>query len=343
MQFQILGPLEVRRQGRQVAVGAAKQRALLAILLVHANELVSSDRLIEELWPQPPETAANTLQVYVGKLRKALEPGRARGAPGELLITRSPGYMLRVEAGQLDAERFETLLADGSRAREAGEHQAAAEVLREALGLWRGEALADFVYEPFAQAEIARLEELRTVAARGAPRGRPGAGAPRGGPRRARDARPRASAARAAARPAHARPVSRRAPGGRARGLSGRRDARSPRSSGCSRPGAAAPRGGDPAARSGAGARVRSSVRMDCAGGVSLRSSRTDAGDAEARHGARRRADVEAGSTRRRCYRGTNDSRGGVARPSATEARCGPRGDQVMVVFGVPRSTRTTR
>ena len=164
MQFQILGPLEVRRQGRQVALGAAKQRALLAILLVHANELVSSDRLIDELWPQPPETAANTLQVYVGKLRKALEPGRARGAPAEVLITRAPGYMLRVEAGQLDAERFESLLADGSRAREAGESPAAAELLREALALWRGDALADFIYEPFAQGEIARLEELRLSA-----------------------------------------------------------------------------------------------------------------------------------------------------------------------------------
>jgi DNA-binding SARP family transcriptional activator len=164
MQFQILGPLEVRRQGSPVAVGAAKQRALLAILLVHANELVSSDRLIDELWPQPPETAANTLQVYVGKLRKALEPGRARGAPAEVLITRAPGYMLRVEAGQLDAERFESLLADGSRAREAGESPTAAELLRDALALWRGDALADFIYEPFAQGEIARLEELRLSA-----------------------------------------------------------------------------------------------------------------------------------------------------------------------------------
>lgn len=140
MQFQILGPLEVRRQGSPVAVGAAKQRTLLAILLVHANELVSSDRLIDELWPQPPETAANTLQVYVGKLRKALEPRRTRGAPAEVLVTRAPGYMLRVEAGQLDAERFESLLADGSRAREAGESPTAAELLRDALALWRGDA-----------------------------------------------------------------------------------------------------------------------------------------------------------------------------------------------------------
>src|SRR5215207_5477002 len=101
MQFQILGPLEVRHDGSAVALGPAKQRALLAILLVRANELVSSDRLIEELWPSPPETAANTLQVYVGRLRKALEPGRERGAPGDLLITRTPGYMLRVEPGEL--------------------------------------------------------------------------------------------------------------------------------------------------------------------------------------------------------------------------------------------------
>ena len=77
MEFQILGPLEVRHEGTPVALGAAKQRALLAILLIHANELVSSDRLIEELWPKPPRTAANALQVYVGKLRKALEPERA--------------------------------------------------------------------------------------------------------------------------------------------------------------------------------------------------------------------------------------------------------------------------
>ena len=164
MQFQILGTLEARRDRNQVALGPAKQRTLLAILLVHANELVSSDRLIEELWPQPPETAANTLQVYVGKLRKALEPERRSGASGELLVTRAPGYMLRVEAGELDSERFETLLGDGTSARERGDHADAAEALSAALSLWRGDALAEFAYEPFAQGEIARLEELRTIA-----------------------------------------------------------------------------------------------------------------------------------------------------------------------------------
>jgi DNA-binding SARP family transcriptional activator len=161
MDFQILGPLEVHRNAAPVALGAAKQRALLAILLVHSNELVASDRLIEELWPEPPGTAVNALQVYVGKLRKALEPGRARGSPGELLITRAPGYVLRVEPNELDAERFERLLTEGRSARRANDPEAATALLRQALDLWRGPALADFGYDPFAQAEIARLEELR--------------------------------------------------------------------------------------------------------------------------------------------------------------------------------------
>jgi DNA-binding SARP family transcriptional activator len=161
MEFQVLGPLEVHRHGGRVALGPAKQRALLAILLVHANELVASDRLIEELWPDPPQTAPNTLQVYVGRLRKALEPGRKQRAPGELLITRPPGYLLRVGPDELDADRFERLLAEGRAAADARDPATAAAVLRQALGLWRGPALVDYAYDPFAQAEIARLEELR--------------------------------------------------------------------------------------------------------------------------------------------------------------------------------------
>jgi DNA-binding SARP family transcriptional activator/tetratricopeptide (TPR) repeat protein len=161
MDFQILGPLQVRLNRQPVALGTAKQRALLAILLVHANELVPSDRLIEDLWPEPPETATNTLQVYVGKLRKALEPERAPGAPGELLMTRTPGYMLRVEAGELDADRFERLLSEGRAASETKDPAMAVSRLRGALELWRGPVLGDFAYDPFAQAEIARLEELR--------------------------------------------------------------------------------------------------------------------------------------------------------------------------------------
>ncbi len=161
MEFRVLGPLEVDRGGEPLALGPAKQRALLAVLLVHANEVVSSDRLIEELWPEPPETAANALQVYVHKLRKALDPGRPRGAPNQLLITRAPGYMLRVEPDELDADRFERLLDGGRAAAKVPDPATAAASLRQALDLWRGPALADFVYDPFAQAEIARLEELR--------------------------------------------------------------------------------------------------------------------------------------------------------------------------------------
>jgi DNA-binding SARP family transcriptional activator len=145
--------------------GGAKQRALLAILLLHANEAMSSDRLIDDLWgSRPPETAANALQVYVAQLRKLLEPERARGAPSKVLTTRPGGYLLSVEPGGLDAERFEHLLAEGTRARVAADPGSAAKLLHEALNLWRGDALADFTYEPFAQAEIARLEELRLAA-----------------------------------------------------------------------------------------------------------------------------------------------------------------------------------
>ncbi len=161
MDFQVLGPLEVHREEGQVELGPAKQRAVLAILLVRANELVSSDRLIEELWPDPPQTAANTLQVYVGRLRKALEPGRTRRAPGELLVTRTPGYLLRIEPDQLDSDRFERLVSEGREAGAARDPATAVARLREALALWRGPALADFAYDPFAQAEIARLDELR--------------------------------------------------------------------------------------------------------------------------------------------------------------------------------------
>ena len=161
MEFQILGPLDVRSDAAPVALGAAKQRTLLAILLVHANEVVATDRLIDELWPEPPKTAANALQVNIGKLRKALDPGRAPGSPGELLITRAPGYILRIEPDELDADRFERLLSEGRRARQADDPETVAATLRRALDLWRGPALVDFAYDPFAQAEIARLEELR--------------------------------------------------------------------------------------------------------------------------------------------------------------------------------------
>jgi predicted ATPase/DNA-binding SARP family transcriptional activator/Tfp pilus assembly protein PilF len=152
----ILGPLEARREGAPVHLGAAKQRALLAILLLRPNEVVSRDRLIDELWGnEPPETAAHALEVYVSNLRRAL--GR------EALTTRAGGYALTVSPEAVDAVRFETLVERGRSelARDAG---TAAETLRAALALWRGPALVDVAYEAFAQSEIARLDELRLVA-----------------------------------------------------------------------------------------------------------------------------------------------------------------------------------
>ncbi|MGI8808499.1 MAG: AfsR/SARP family transcriptional regulator [Acidimicrobiales bacterium] len=162
MEFRILGVLEVFDAGRPVEIGAAKERALLAELLLHANQIVSRERLVEVVWGDtPPASAAATLNTYVAHLRTALEPGRApRGRPG-LLLTRDPGYLLAVDPERVDALRFERLAGEGRRALAAGDAETAAAILRQALGLWRGEALADFVYEPFAQAEATRLGELR--------------------------------------------------------------------------------------------------------------------------------------------------------------------------------------
>ena len=153
MEFRLLGPLEVTDDGRALALGGAKQRSLLAVLLLHANQVVSADRLIDEVWPGTSRAAAlGTLHVGISRLRKEL--GAAR------VVTRSPGYAVLVDATELDLARFEQLLreADGA------DPSTAADKLREALALWRGPPLADLAYEPFAQTPIARLEELRLVA-----------------------------------------------------------------------------------------------------------------------------------------------------------------------------------
>ena len=136
MRFGILGPFVVADdEGRELALGGPKQRSVLAILLLHAGEVVPSDRLIEELWGErPPATAAKTVQVYVSNLRKALGDS--------VLLTRSGGYELRVTAVELDATQFEALAAEGQRLLRAGDFRRAAELLGEALGLWRGPALA---------------------------------------------------------------------------------------------------------------------------------------------------------------------------------------------------------
>ena len=166
MQFGILGPLEVSDEGRRVEIGGHKQRALLASLLLHANEVVSLDRLIDELWGEtPPPTAAKTLQAQVSRLRRSLngdeDPAAHMRGP---LQTRGHGYVLTVEPGQVDADRFQGMLEEARRARAEGKPEDAAEELRRALALWRGPALADFAYESFAQTEIARLDELQLTA-----------------------------------------------------------------------------------------------------------------------------------------------------------------------------------
>ena len=147
VEFRILGPLEVIEQERALPLGGAKQRALLAVLLLHRREVVSTDRLIDHLWGErPPATAAKTVQVYISRLRKTL------GA--DLVVTHGRGYVLAAEPDQVDLDRFGELAAEGRRALEEGEPGRASRRLREALALWRGPPLADLAYEPFAQTEI---------------------------------------------------------------------------------------------------------------------------------------------------------------------------------------------
>jgi len=159
MRFCVLGPLEAYADGRSVAVGGGRQRALLALLLVHAGEVISRDRLIEELWAgEPPPSGPQSLDVYLSRLRRAF---REAGA-GDVLATRAPGYVLHVE--ETDARRFEALAAEGRQALATGEAERAARVLAEALALWRGPAYAEAADEPWARAEAARLAELRLSA-----------------------------------------------------------------------------------------------------------------------------------------------------------------------------------
>jgi DNA-binding SARP family transcriptional activator len=159
MEFRVLGPLEILDEGRPLHLPGAKQRALLAILLLHANQVVSTDRLLDSLWgDELPESGATALQVRVSQLRKAL------GAGGAAIVTHSPGYLIELSKNALDLHVFERLAVDADRALQREDPTQAWTLLEQALALWRGPALADFTYEPFAQAAIARLEELRLVA-----------------------------------------------------------------------------------------------------------------------------------------------------------------------------------
>lgn len=157
LEFRLLGPLEVLVDARPVALGGLRQRGLLALLLLRANELVPRDRLIDELWrDHAPESAANALAALVARLRRVL--------PADVLVTGAGGYAARVAPDTIDVHRFERLVEDGRRSLADGDHAGAAATLREALSLWRGSPLADFTYEPFAEPTILRLEELRLSA-----------------------------------------------------------------------------------------------------------------------------------------------------------------------------------
>ncbi len=162
VQFRVLGPLEAWRGAEPIRLGGQRQRALLALLLVHANELVSIDRLVDVMFgEQLSESTTNAIRVAVSRLRRAM--GDDGGE--EVLLTRPGGYLLKLGAEQLDAALFEHGLKDGQQLLESGEPQAAGKRLREALALWRGSALADIATVEFVQPEIRRLEELRLLAA----------------------------------------------------------------------------------------------------------------------------------------------------------------------------------
>jgi len=158
--FAILGPLEVKRGGTPVRIGGPRQRALLALLLCHANRIVSRDHLIDELLgDQPAGPAERILRVQVSRLRKALADGDAGAEPR--LLARPPGYVLRVTDGELDLHAFDHRAASGRQALADGDPDRAAGLLREAESLWRGRPLADLESEPFAGLEVQRLEALR--------------------------------------------------------------------------------------------------------------------------------------------------------------------------------------
>jgi DNA-binding SARP family transcriptional activator/tetratricopeptide (TPR) repeat protein len=164
MEFRVLGPLEVLDDGRPIPLATPKYRTLLAILLLNANQAVSTDRLVDFLWPDgPPTTATNLVHGYVAKVRRLLQPDAAPAA-ASILLTRPPGYLLRVADGELDLHRFEHLLAEAEEAMQQRAFQAAATQLGAALALWRGPALADVPALGLRQAEGARLEELRLTA-----------------------------------------------------------------------------------------------------------------------------------------------------------------------------------
>jgi basic membrane lipoprotein Med (substrate-binding protein (PBP1-ABC) superfamily)/DNA-binding SARP family transcriptional activator len=160
MEFRALGPLEVRRDGAMVDLGPPKQRALLALLLINAGQVVAADRILDELWGPDAAGKENALWVLVSRLRSVLEPGRSGRGDSTVLLTRGSGYVLSLRPEMYDVARFDDLVEQG-RASLADAPGQASHLLAEGLGLWRGSAFDDVRYEEFAQAEVARLDEAR--------------------------------------------------------------------------------------------------------------------------------------------------------------------------------------
>ena len=167
MQVRILGPFQLEEGGRRIPIGGFRQRAVLASLSLYANQVVPSEQLLMDLWGQDsPPSAANSLQAAISRLRRVLPPGR--------LITRVPGYALRIFPGELDAAQFEQLVSEGRETLATGAAAQAAQTLNQALSLWRGPAMADFRYEPFAQPEDRAARRAASDLPGGADRGRLG-------------------------------------------------------------------------------------------------------------------------------------------------------------------------
>jgi len=157
VEFRILGPLEVLENGRPLALGRMKERIVLAVLLLHANEFVSRERLIDELWGvSPPATARKAVNVYISKLRKTLT--RDGHDP---ISTADGGYRLVVDSDLLDADRMRSLVAAAREQMAAGDSEAASRLLQDGLAFWRGPTLAGLVLESFGRDEVGQLDELR--------------------------------------------------------------------------------------------------------------------------------------------------------------------------------------
>jgi DNA-binding SARP family transcriptional activator len=162
MEFKLLGPLDVVADGRSLQLGGRKQRAVLAMLVLEPNRVVSVDRLVDRLWGEDaPPGALGSLHVYISNLRRALEPGRPARTAAQVLVSRAPGYMLVAPPQNVDALLFEQLAAEGRQLLRDGRAEEAVRMLRSAMGLWRGPVLAEFEYEDFVTPAAQRLDELR--------------------------------------------------------------------------------------------------------------------------------------------------------------------------------------